>query len=113
MSSVDQMTRGLKVFTALDDNLPHQYILVYLRVAEAVEIEVRDLVPIAAHEFAMSPSALNRALRYLSDEHWSKTKPGLGLIDQRIHPADRRVRIASLTPRGRMILEQLEAAVGT
>ena len=60
----------------------------------------------------MTQSSVNRALIYLQDTHWKdRTKPGLRLIVQKVHPLDARQRITTLTPRGHKLVQQIEEII--
>ena len=104
MSSV-KLKAAINVLRSLDADMPMSTVITLLSLADGEPIEVRELYGRAD----VSMSALNRSLTYLGENHWSKStkKAGLGLVEQRISPEDRRVRIASLTPKGRRIIQTI------
>ena len=59
----------------------------------------------------MTQSSVNRCLIDLQEGHPKKNKPGLHLIVQRVHPLDARQREASLTPKGRKLVQQIEEII--
>lgn len=101
------LAKTLELFRELDPTLPSQVIAVFLEIANAEdgELETRDL----PDRVGLAQSSVNRALTYLSDRHWSdKDKPGLQLIEHRLHPLDRRQRIAVLSPKGKTFVRKIE-----
>ena len=101
----------IDILRSLDADIPISVIVTFLSLSDGEEIEVRDL----QQKVDISVSALNRALTYLGDSHWSKSskKGGLGLVVQRISPEDRRVRIAQLTPKGQRVINLIEGALSS
>ena len=56
---------------------------------------------------AMSPNSVSRNTDWLSRAH-RLGKPGLGLIDKKVDPADTRMRICSLTPKGENFVKRIK-----
>ncbi|MEO0911601.1 MAG: hypothetical protein AAFY59_01210, partial [Pseudomonadota bacterium] len=80
-------------------------IALFLAIAENGEVDSRD----AADLVGISNQAANRFLSFLSDKNTtSDRKPPLRLIDYRVHPDDRRLRVATLSTRGRQLVTQIE-----
>jgi len=100
------LQRCINSIRTLDDRMPIGVIVVLIALSDGEEIEVRDL----QGELDMTVQSIFRALTYLGDQHWNKksNKGGLNLVEQRIHPEDRRLRLAKLTPKGTMFVKQLE-----
>lgn len=88
--------------------MPMSVVVVLLALADGEERVVKDF----GVEVDLVPSSLNRALTYLGDEHWSKSKPGLGFISTRRNPRDYRSRIVQLSPKGRSLVQTLEGVLG-
>lgn len=106
MNKCKKLAAALNAFRALDPNLPLSVILTYLEVGDHTDIEVREL----PGRTGLSVPSINRALTYLGEHHWSKKpgKPGLQLVEQSVSPEDMRVRVATLTPKGRALKQSLE-----
>lgn len=108
MNGLIQMRRALNVFKQLDPEMPMSTMVVFLAIAmdagEKQEVVTRDLID----ELNLSPSAVNRAVTTLGEQHWSKKKDGLRLIEVRMNPEDKRLRLASLTPKGAQLMDTLE-----
>lgn len=109
--NVAQMARklflALETLRSLDPNLPVNFVQVFLAVAAAPRdkgIETRAL----PERVDLSNSAVNRAVTYLGDRHWkTPDRPGLGLVECKVDPYDRRMRIAKLTPKGQRVVDNM------
>jgi DNA-binding MarR family transcriptional regulator len=104
--TLTKLKKAVDTFRILDEGMPLNVIITFLALADGEEQEVRDL----QKQLNIPYSNLNRALTTLGERHWSKksTKHGLELVDQVVHPEDRRVRIAKLSPKGKLLVKQLE-----
>lgn len=106
-SNLVKFDKAIGLLRAHDPNIPIGVIVTFLALSKHEEIVVGELV----NQVDLGTTALNRALTYLGSEHWSKNKPGLGLVDQVVNPMDRRSRIASLSPKGRKLAEAMETVL--
>ncbi len=55
----------------------------------------------------MTPTTVSQHLRYLG-YGYRTGKPGLGLVETRENPDNRRKKVFALTPKGRGLVSQLE-----
>jgi DNA-binding MarR family transcriptional regulator len=106
MSGLKRMKRALNVFKQMDPDLPMSVMIVFLAIADSPDKEVttRDLID----ETGLSASAFSRALLTLSDQHFTKKRDGLHLVEVLFHPEDRRLRLAILTKRGAILADTIE-----
>ena len=107
--SLMKLDRCIDLFRSMDNGLSSQVISVFLAVARSRgSIETRDLPT----KTGLSQSSVNRSLTYLQEHHWKDPdKPGLRLVNQKVHPLDARMRVVELTIRGRKVADQIEEII--
>lgn len=107
-SPVERLAKAIDLFRAMDNTIPSQVVSVFLEVAANSEgIETRRL----PRRVGLTQASVSRALLYLADTDWKdKSKPGLRLIVRRTSARDARQRIVQLTPKGRRLVREIEAA---
>ncbi|KJV08814.1 MarR family transcriptional regulator [Elstera litoralis] len=96
--------RVLEAFRTLDPDLPIQYALSFLTLAQNEGLSMGEL----AQRLAIAQSSASRNIAALSDWH-SFGKPGLGLVEAREDPRERRRKLVSLTAKGQAFLHRLTA----
>lgn len=108
-----KLNRCLEVFRTISPTLPVSYVSLILTVALEGRITQAQL----SNELGLPRATVSRALLVLSK--WErkgvpglKDIPGLDLLQSEIDPADRRMRIISLTSRGKMVINNLKAILG-
>ena len=108
MVSRDTMLRKLESFLSqvmvIDDAMPIQQLAVFLAIARREGLSIAEL----AKALGLGRSSASRNVAALGDLHWQK-KPGLYLVEDRIDPMELRKKQIYLTPKGRRLLEQIEA----
>ena len=97
----------LEAFRKLDPDLPIQYALSFMTVAQNEGISIGEL----ADRLGIAQSSASRNVAALSRWH-SFGKAGLDLVQAQEDPRERRRKIVSLTPNGRAFLDELRAIVG-
>ena len=107
--AVERLANAINLFRAMDNTIPSQVVSVFLEVAASSEgIEARRL----PCRVGLSQASVSRALLYLADTDWKdKSKPGLRLIVRRNSARDARQRVVQLTPKGRRLVREIEAAL--
>ena len=101
-----KMAQVISVLRQIDPDMPLSVIVVLMAMADNEPQEAREL----QRKLGLSTSALGRALTTLGSEHWNRSsnKGGYNLVQQHVSPEDRRVRIATLTPKGRALMSTIE-----
>lgn len=101
------VTRVLEAFRTLDPDLPIQYALSLMTIAQNEGISIGEL----AERLGIAQSSASRNVAALSRWH-SFGKAGLDLVCAQEDPRERRRKIVTLTDRGRAFLDDLRAIVG-
>ena len=99
---IASLMRVLEEFRKLDPDLPIQYALSFLTLAENEGISMREL----AERLGIAQSSASRNVAALSKWH-SFGKPGLDLVQAEEDPRERRRKIISLTPKGHALIVTL------
>ena len=99
---IASLMRVLEEFRKLDPDLPIQYALSFLTLAENEGISMREL----AERLGIAQSSASRNVAALSKWH-SFGKPGLDLVQAEADPRERRRKIISLTPKGHTLIATL------
>jgi DNA-binding MarR family transcriptional regulator len=90
--------------TEIDRDSPITLCLVFARVAAAGPSGIFQAA--VQRELGLSAMSITRAVQTLSDVHYSKKKPGLGLISRNMDFAtDARQHILQLTDKGRALAQ--------
>jgi DNA-binding MarR family transcriptional regulator len=97
-----KLIRVLEEFRTLDPDLPIQYALSFLTLAQNEGFSIGAL----AQRLAIAQSSASRNIAALSDWH-SFGKPGLGLVEAREDPRERRRKRVSLTAKGHAFVHRL------
>ncbi|HZH28845.1 MAG TPA: winged helix-turn-helix transcriptional regulator [Azospirillaceae bacterium] len=98
--------RLLEAFRRLDPDLPIQYALSFLTIAENEGLSMREL----SEKLGIAQSSASRNVAALSRWH-SFGKPGHDLVEAHEDPRERRRKVITLTDKGRALLEELRAIV--
>ncbi|HYG84622.1 MAG TPA: winged helix-turn-helix transcriptional regulator [Azospirillum sp.] len=101
------VARVLEAFRTLDPDLPIQYALSFITIAQNEGISIGEL----AERLGIAQSSASRNVAALSRWH-SFGKAGLDLVSAQEDPRERRRKIVTLTDRGRAFLDELRAIVG-
>lgn len=96
----------LEAFRTLDPDLPIQYALSFMTIAQSEGISIGEL----AERLGIAQSSASRNVAALSKWH-SFGKAGLDLVQAQEDPRERRRKIVTLTDKGRAFLEDLRAIV--
>lgn len=104
--AVATLVRVLEAFRTLDPDLPIQYALSFLTVAQNEGMSVGEL----AERLGIAQSSASRNIAALSRWH-SLGKAGLDLVQAVEDPQERRRKVVTLTDRGRAFLDTLGAIV--
>ncbi|WP_448206460.1 MarR family winged helix-turn-helix transcriptional regulator [Azospirillum sp. sgz302134] len=96
----------LEAFRKLDPDLPIQYALSFMTIAQNEGISIGEL----AERLGIAQSSASRNVAALSRWH-SFGKAGLDLVQAQEDPRERRRKIVTLTDRGRAFLDELRAIV--
>jgi len=96
----------LEAFRTLDPDLPIQYALSFMTIAQSEGISIGEL----AERLGIAQSSASRNVAALSRWH-SFGKAGLDLVQAQEDPRERRRKIVTLTDKGRAFLEDLRAIV--
>ena len=92
----------LEVLRRLDPDMPIQYVLSFLTVAQNEGLSIREL----SERLGIAQSSASRNVAALS--RWRGTgKPGHGLVLSREDPRERRRKVVTLTAGGRALVEEL------
>ncbi len=103
-AALSKLMRVLEEFRTLDPDLPIQYALSFLTLAQNEGLSMGAL----AQRLAIAQSSASRNIAALSDWH-SFGKPGLGLVEAREDPRERRRKRVSLTAKGHAFAHRLTA----
>ncbi|HYD98556.1 MAG TPA: MarR family winged helix-turn-helix transcriptional regulator [Alphaproteobacteria bacterium] len=101
---IDRLIEVLEEFRKLDPDMPIQYALSFLTLAQGENLSIREL----AERLGIAQSSASRNVAALSEWH-SFAKPGHHLVVAREDPRERRRKIVSLTAKGEHLLARLEA----
>jgi DNA-binding MarR family transcriptional regulator len=96
----------LEAFRRLDPDLPIQYALSFLTIAENEGLSMRDL----SERLGIAQSSASRNVAALSEWH-SFGKPGHDLVEAREDPRERRRKIITLTRKGEALIRELRVIV--
>lgn len=98
----------LRVITAdIDRDLPITVALVFAAIAKHTEgIDQKDLM----EELGIGSSGMSRTVQTLAEVHYTKGKPGLGLVKREMDLTDNRRRLLRLTWKGRQLLSNITKA---
>ncbi|ALG70363.1 MarR family transcriptional regulator [Azospirillum thiophilum] len=96
----------LEAFRKLDPDLPIQYALSFMTIAQSEGISIGEL----AERLGIAQSSASRNVAALSRWH-SFGKAGLDLVQAQEDPRERRRKIVTLTDKGREFLDALRAIV--
>jgi len=96
----------LEAFRTLDPDLPIQYALSFMTIAQNEGISIGEL----AERLGIAQSSASRNVAALSRWH-SFGKAGLDLVQAQEDPRERRRKIVTLTEKGRAFLDELRAIV--
>lgn len=96
----------LEAFRKLDPDLPIQYALSFMTIAQSEGISIGEL----AERLGIAQSSASRNVAALSRWH-SFGKAGLDLVQAQEDPRERRRKIVTLTDTGRVFLADLRAIV--
>ncbi|HYC03390.1 MAG TPA: winged helix DNA-binding protein [Azospirillaceae bacterium] len=99
---LNPLVRVLEEFRTLDPDLPIQYALSFLTIAQNEGMSIRDL----SERLGIAQSSASRNVAALSKWH-SFGKAGHDLVEAVEDPRERRRKIVTLTPRGRDLAERL------
>ena len=100
------VTRVLEAFRKLDPDLPIQYALSFMTVAQNEGISIGEL----ADRLGIAQSSASRNVAALSRWH-SFGKAGFDLVSAQEDPRERRRKIVALTDKGRAFLDELRGIV--
>ncbi|WP_029010868.1 winged helix-turn-helix transcriptional regulator [Azospirillum halopraeferens] len=105
---VATVVRVLEAFRTLDPDLPIQYALSFLTIAQNEGISIGEL----AERLGIAQSSASRNVAALSRWH-SFGKAGLDLVQAQEDPRERRRKIVTLTDRGQAFVADLRGIVST
>ncbi len=100
------VVRVLEAFRRFDPDMPIQYALSFLTIAQHEGLSMGEL----AQRLGIAQSSASRNIAALSRWH-SFGKAGHDLVEALEDPRERRRKIVSLTPRGHRLIEALRAIV--
>jgi DNA-binding MarR family transcriptional regulator len=103
---VATLIRVLEALRHLDPDMPIQYALSFLTVAQHEGLSIREL----SERLGIAQSSASRNVAALSRWH-SFGKPGHDLVQSEEDPRERRRKVVTLTPKGRALAEELRAIV--
>lgn len=103
---VATVVQVLEAFRKLDPDLPIQYALSFMTIAQSEGISIGEL----AERLGIAQSSASRNVAALSRWH-SFGKAGLDLVQAQEDPRERRRKIVTLTDSGRAFLADLRAIV--
>lgn len=103
---LDPLVRVLEAFRLLDPDLPIQYALSFLTIAQNEGLSIRDL----SERLGIAQSSASRNVAALSKWH-SFGKEGHDLVQSEEDPRERRRKIVTLTPKGRSLARQLASLI--
>ncbi|QJE74619.1 winged helix DNA-binding protein [Aerophototrophica crusticola] len=99
---LDPIVRVVEAFRALDPDLPIQYALSFLTIAQNEGLSIRDL----SERLGIAQSSASRNVAALSKWH-SFGKAGHDLVQAEEDPRERRRKVITLTPQGRDLARRL------
>lgn len=102
------VTRVLEAFRTLDPDLPIQYALSFMTIAQNEGISIGEL----ADRLGIAQSSASRNVAALSRWH-SFGKAGLDLVSAQEDPRERRRKVVALTDKGRAFLDDLRGIVSS
>lgn len=100
------ISRLLEAFRKLDPDLPIQYALSFMTIAQSDGISVGEL----AERLGIAQSSASRNVAALSRWH-SFGKAGLNLVQAQEDPRERRRKLVTLTDQGHAFLAELNAII--
>lgn len=100
--TLDPLVRVLEALRTLDPDLPIQYALSFLTIAQNEGLSIREL----SERLGIAQSSASRNVAALSKWH-SFGKAGHDLVQAEEDPRERRRKIITLTDRGRELAAQL------
>jgi len=101
------VVRVLEEFRRLDPDLPIQYALSFLTIAQHEGMSMGEL----AQHLGIAQSSASRNIAALSKWH-SFGKAGHDLVEAHEDPRERRRKLVQLTPKGQKLVKILEAIMG-
>lgn len=101
--TASRLVRSLSRFRDLHTDMTVAQLMCFMLIVERPGITQRDLYQL----LGMTDSASSRIVAILSDIG-SRGTPGLGLVDMRTNPMDRRERLLYLTHRGSRLAEDMQ-----
>jgi DNA-binding MarR family transcriptional regulator len=101
------VVRVLEEFRRLDPDLPIQYALSFLTIAQHEGMSMGEL----AQHLGIAQSSASRNIAALSKWH-SFGKAGHDLVEAHEDPRERRRKLVQLTPKGQRLVKILEAIMG-
>ncbi|NYZ12976.1 winged helix DNA-binding protein [Azospirillum sp. RWY-5-1] len=104
--AVATVARVLEAFRTLDPDLPIQYALSFLTIAQNEGLSIGEL----ADHLGIAQSSASRNVAALSRWH-SFGKAGLDLVQSQEDPRERRRKIVTLTDKGRAFLDTLAGII--
>ncbi|HSK40358.1 MAG TPA: helix-turn-helix domain-containing protein [Arenibaculum sp.] len=103
---VSTLVRVLEALRRLDPDMPIQYALSFLTVAQNEGLSIREL----SERLGIAQSSASRNVAALS--RWRGfDRPGHDLVQATEDPRERRRKVVTLTPRGRALVDELRALV--
>lgn len=104
--TLDPLVRVLEALRTLDPDLPIQYALSFLTIAQNEGLSIRDL----SERLGIAQSSASRNVAALSKWH-SFGKAGHDLVQAEEDPRERRRKIITLTDSGRALAAQLSGLI--
>jgi len=101
------VARVLEAFRTLDPDLPIQYALSFITIAQNEGMSIGEL----AERLGIAQSSASRNVAALSRWH-SFGKAGFDLVQAQEDPRERRRKVVTLTDKGRGFIESLRSIVG-
>lgn len=101
------VARVLEAFRTLDPDLPIQYALSFITIAQNEGMSIGEL----AERLGIAQSSASRNVAALSRWH-SFGKAGFDLVQAQEDPRERRRKVVTLTDKGRGFIDSLRSIVG-
>ena len=101
-----KLAQAIEHFRTLDKEIPAQVIATFLYVASHDDCQKGDL----EKALAFSTASGSRNTDWLSEFH-RLNKAGLGLLVKYRDPSNRRKQIVKLSPKGRILVQQLKTII--